>query len=545
MEAKEMCNYLTKVLRTWRFILSEDAILFSSIDAYTVTVLETLAPGLSTDDRASVRHGMSSGVLFPQVSSQSRRSRILMQLESFREPILSLTTFFEDCKLLELGMKPLRLLLPPTSRASHVNLSLRARLSERRAATPDIHPLLIQKSEHDFVSVQCPSSSAVPLAMCQLFLHNLRHFESMTGLTPRKERGKPKPLSAAMPEKACWALADLAHRLGFSSSQIDHLRSQNPELHIVSDFLLRLRPEEEYEYPSEARLELAQLVCDKVGLITRSQAARAQPIFVYDLHAQPKAHRYGRPHEDAHRSDRSYLYLDYIYGPFTATPARNLTSLGVKRFTIRAFFGELMLPRLDGGTPSQPLGPVGPNANIDGFHSGSERRQRPELIHSSPRGSEPAQRVPGEQEPPMRASGQLPDQATIHPVFEPVSMPNSAFHGVPAGCSLKHFVRQRNPAGDMILILAVDRHYTSFSCDEAGKVAFGDVTQRLANQQRCFWVVEAESHVRTSSILDLWDNAIQFRLVIVVEKSGQESSQHPPYSGRSLTELLDSLDARP
>ena len=536
-----MDNYLTKVLRIWHFIFSEDAILFSSTDAYTVTILETLAPGLSTDDCASVRHGMSSGVLFPQVSSHSTRSRILVQLESIREPILSLTTFFEDCKLLELGMKPLRLLLPPISRASRANLSLRARLSARRAATADVHPLVLQKSEHNFVSVQCPSNSAVPLAVCQLFLHNLRHFESMTGLTPRKERGKPKPVSAAMPEKACWALADLAHRLGFSSSQIDHLRSQNPELHIVSDFLLRLRPEEEYEYPSEARLELARLVCDKVDLITRSQAARSQPLFTYDLHAQPKAHRYGRPHEDAHRSDRNYLYLDHIYGPFTATPARNLTSLGVKRFTIRAFFGELILPQLDGET--QLLGPVDSNINIVGFNSDSERRQHSE--HSSPRDSEPGQRVPGEQAPPMRASGQPPDQVTTHPVFEPVSTPGPAFHSVPAGSSLRRFVQERNQGGDMILILAVDRHYASFSCDEDGRVAFGDVTQRLANRQRCFWVVEADSRVRTSSIVGLWDNAMQFRLVIVVEKSGQESTQRTPYSGRSLTGLLDSLDARP
>jgi hypothetical protein len=133
-----MINYLQRVERIWSFILDDREHLKACVDACSVQFLETLVPAFSVEDYAQVRDQMASGVLFPLITDLDTRSQIQNQLERMDEPILSLATFFESAKLLELGMKPLRLLLPKARKAS---TSLRIRLE--RCLDPALEPNMI------------------------------------------------------------------------------------------------------------------------------------------------------------------------------------------------------------------------------------------------------------------------------------------------------------------------------------------------------------------------------------------------------------------
>src|ERR1700740_3166313 len=112
MMAKENTNYVENVDRIWTYILGDKNELGCLVDPLSVRRLEMRTPKLSTDDANEVRNWMDDGILLPQITDPATRASILTRLENLSEPVLTLRTFIEDTKLVELGARPLRLLLP-------------------------------------------------------------------------------------------------------------------------------------------------------------------------------------------------------------------------------------------------------------------------------------------------------------------------------------------------------------------------------------------------------------------------------------------------
>ena len=200
--------------------------------------METLAPGLSSADQEHVTAAVEKGLLFPLLSDQSLRGRILDRLIRMREPIYSLRTYLEETKLLQLGLSSVRLLLPPFARNER-NVSIRSHFLGAHEQVTTTNMIPVQTSEDQYVLQSCPAEMVFPLKFFQLFLHGLRNFQSLTGTAPRKDRGGAKPPSIPESlESALWKLAKLAYRLGFRMQEIELLRQTSPEMSVTVDFLL-------------------------------------------------------------------------------------------------------------------------------------------------------------------------------------------------------------------------------------------------------------------------------------------------------------------
>lgn len=82
------------------------------VDANTVTMLETLTPKYSTHDAAKVTNLVGEGKAFPAIRDPGIRGGILARLLTIEGRILSIWTYLEDTKCLELLWKILRQLFP-------------------------------------------------------------------------------------------------------------------------------------------------------------------------------------------------------------------------------------------------------------------------------------------------------------------------------------------------------------------------------------------------------------------------------------------------
>lgn len=507
----------------WDHITGQDSALQEAVDPYTVSQLEALTPGLSLDDRDRVRNGMSDQTLFTATVDVQIRTGILARLESLKKPILSLYTFFEDVKLLELGMKPLRSLLPGNPRS---NVPLRSRFAQIHETLADSTSISVQRSEFDHDEWNCRSENFLGMAMCQLFLLATRHFVALNGVAPRKEKGKNKPVTQESYERALRLLADLAHRMGFRSEPIRLIQQRQPDHEMAITFLRQLLPEEEYDYDPAARYELAASICERISVASQSRRSTLQPSYFSDHYRVPKCHRYGRPYEDDHKVHRKHLFLPNICHEPHEHLNQHLSSLAIKRFAVLAFFGR-WLPDRDGST-------------------GGDDDGRP-----------PAATVTGPSRMPS-ASASLPDehrgalgesataQTGTHEDIEASGTPeqDGDYKQLDGPNALESFLMGRLQAvsnTSMALIMGAESSYTCFSL-ENGRAMFTETVCNLANEGYCFWILEGQSEVSTKPVHDLWDSAQEHKTVIAAQKHSSQDAAPIVYSGRSLAGLLTSLE---
>jgi hypothetical protein len=516
------------------FIILERHDLRSLIDAHTIQQLETLAPGLSSADQDTVVRAMQEGLLFPLISDDSVRGQILDRLTTMPEPIYSLRTYLQETKLLQLGLAPLRLLLPKLPR-NQCNTTIRALLRGAHERVRADSTIAIQVAEDQFVTRPCPADAVFPLKFCQLFLFCLRNFHSLTGTPPRKDRGKNKSYTASESfETSLWKLAKLARRLGFVTAEIEELRQRSPESQITMDFLLQQWPSDRYNCSAEQRHRLASSICAEMASYRGTQAVAMSPMYTTDLVQQPKSKRYGRPLDSEHASIRDYLFAEPIYftDPFKDPPgrlAKFLTPLALRRFTIIAFFGDLSLESLDRHGGPRPPRPDPPRPDPP----------RPDPPRPDPPRPDPPRPDPPRPDPPPHGPNP-PSQETLH------SQPNGAFEAIPSEMTPSSFVRthlQSVNAERVVLYLNDERHYTLFSKDESGRRDFNDCVQGLADRDYCFFVLSTSSKVRYTHIQALWHSAQDFSIVIAVLKRVPEQGKTFPFSGRSLAGLLSTMDA--
>ena len=127
---------------------------------------------------------MVSGELFPAIRDGDIRAQIFDRLCSMKQIIISIYTFLENTKYLELCAKILKRLLPDKYKNS---------ISKHfQALHTGQSSIKIQTSEFAFEDRKLLSSShASWLSYRQLWLFALRHFSVMDGQKPRKDIGKP------------------------------------------------------------------------------------------------------------------------------------------------------------------------------------------------------------------------------------------------------------------------------------------------------------------------------------------------------------------
>ncbi|KAI9768256.1 MAG: hypothetical protein M1840_005086 [Geoglossum simile] len=335
---EEICSYLERVRTIWCFITCDDDSLNPFVDETTVELLQSLAPSSCSGDRKLAMELVETQRVFPKLKSSARRSKVLTRLLSVNGMIFSLHTFFEDTKYLEPMVMTLRGLLPPTTKDS-----IRDAIAKRYTGVSQKDgQLYTQWGENDERYVPGSEAQRIYFGYLTLCLYGMRHFPSMTNISPRidKKPEKSIPHVSAIDQTHWHKLAELAYSLGFDSKEIQRLRRENPDEGMVRIALHQRRPEEYYEISDSDFEAEVHRQCEALKKFKRRQQPPPTPKLSDDFPAEPINRRCGKPYESSHVFDRKYLFLPLLYDTEEHTPKNSITSFAVKRYIFFAFFSR-------------------------------------------------------------------------------------------------------------------------------------------------------------------------------------------------------------
>ena len=166
---------------------------------------------------------------FPAVIPKTKRN-ILVRLRGINQPIPSIFTFLEDTKYLEPYAKVMKTLLLSGFKGS-IKAAVESRHCQKSIWKEQI-------SEDDTIlRKEISWHIAYRKAYQQLWLFSLRHFPEITGCSPRKDPGRPKPRTPAI-ESSWWSrLAALAADCGFVGLSGLSANSDSADAKMARDFL--------------------------------------------------------------------------------------------------------------------------------------------------------------------------------------------------------------------------------------------------------------------------------------------------------------------
>jgi hypothetical protein len=210
------------------------------LDKVTVEALHLRVHAISKRDYDFIEKGMGLKRLFPQIKDDTTRNSIRRRLLKIEERIPSLFLLFKDIRYLEPPAKAMRALLPKSAKKG----SLRQNFHFRPSFPGNTTQLLeLQKSETLCTSVSGSPEYLFDLAYRQTFLGAIRYFSSPSTVTTKKDMNPIKQTTIASKRLLGFKLAELAHRSGFSVSDITGVLSKEPEVRFLEDVLYSLPPE--------------------------------------------------------------------------------------------------------------------------------------------------------------------------------------------------------------------------------------------------------------------------------------------------------------
>ncbi|KAL2048962.1 hypothetical protein ABVK25_010815 [Lepraria finkii] len=408
---EEVVHYLNHIRLFWNTIIEENQNLRPLLDFRSIQLLQTRNPWASTVDNEFIVDLMHRQILFPMITDEFRRARILNRLQESECMVPSLHTWFEDTKWLEPCAKILRDLLPPGCRRS-----TRRALTGCYSHSGQDNGIVRIQSNIGLINREGSQQEAVESGYRQLWLFAWRHFPDLSSMLPLKDVGKPKPRAISSNDR-CWQkLAELARSLGFQSDQIDYL-NQNSDHRMAIEFLQQARPKEFYYFPDQLLTHQALAICRLLSSIDRP--ARNIPVDV-PITAHPRLPvelRRGRPHEYSFKDSKPRFFLPDIY----ATKSRVLSHFSVNQDIFQAFFGHRSpLEALDGtpavGPQSPPIRPAGSSSQP--APPTQEQRQPPPSDRPEPSSFEPTGSDSGAAPPIEPPNRQPPSNAPQSPRIE-------------------------------------------------------------------------------------------------------------------------------
>ncbi|KAK3061215.1 hypothetical protein LTS18_006765, partial [Coniosporium uncinatum] len=247
---EEVCNYLRTVNEVWHTITIGSASLAASLDYTTVERLQSLCPGLGSQDRDLVETLMEDRVIFPNEELTEVRDEITRAILAVPTLICTLRTFFDDVKYLQPVVLSLKRLFPS---ANH--LSLRDAVGKSYvAAHADHGQVCVEHAENVGQRLSLPYEKQVDSGYLQPLLYVWRHFPEMTSVDTKKSTASRPSNNAYRAgvrrdgEYHCrWInLAKLAATLGFDNEEIRRLKAQDPDIEVIRRNLLQLRPKHSF-----------------------------------------------------------------------------------------------------------------------------------------------------------------------------------------------------------------------------------------------------------------------------------------------------------
>ena len=335
---EELAHYLRRIRETWLRICGHDSAVHSQLDAQTVKGLEGRCLYLSTEDTACVETLMAKREIFPFVSSQSLRTRIMAELRAINFIIPSLHTFLEDTKYMEPCAQIMKSILPYKFRGTiqqGFDKSHNGQLSFQE-----------QIDEMSFLNrSEASEDHSRWKAYRQLWLFAFRHFPEMTGFPPRRDAGRPRP--SKLPLEHTWwhRIASLAEDCGYKNVRVLFPEVEDADVRMTQQFLRQARPSQYFRFDDGIFDAEVLRICQILRDVKAKRIIVDKPHLSSDRESGcgPEiSFRCGRPREISFYSDRQFLFLDYVYGNESEeTTKRFLTTYAVTRCIFHNFFGNL------------------------------------------------------------------------------------------------------------------------------------------------------------------------------------------------------------
>ncbi|KAJ6112292.1 hypothetical protein N7523_002114 [Penicillium sp. IBT 18751x] len=344
---EEILAYLNHIWNFWSSLVASDHASMKKIDQNTVEYLQLLAPGQSRTDGKTTCGIILSGQAFAEFGDEERRI-IWSRMQNFDGLIPSLYTFFEDFKYLEACAHCVKRLCGPIDISIWRTMSsIFLPSSEEGTANPRALGCLIQTSESTFRRQPATDVERLETGYLQVWLYTMRHYTLMPPDPKSDDDLLAKSTRAKPDERAIYEMAELAHQLGFQSTEINALIHSSPDHQIARSALLQARKPNRYRYNSQ---DFELLVNQIVSCFAKAvpDLPEQQQGLLADSAVKLKT-RAGEPQTRTHKQDGPLLFLDHLHADIEV--ADNVTSFFVRRCVFFAFFGKST--RLVAGNASQ------------------------------------------------------------------------------------------------------------------------------------------------------------------------------------------------
>lgn len=294
-------------------------------DPLTIELIQSRAPALSKSDFEYIQeHMRPGGLLFHAVTDPTQRSDLTQRLLATEEMIPSLYTLIRDIRYLKQPAAILGTLLPKTR-----NKTLRQRyhfyFTEIESSSQTIE---VQQSISSYTTISKTHLDSFDLSYQQLWLcaYRVCKYPSAYGQLQ---------------------IATLAHRLGFSSTEIEQELTKDPDQVIIEKAVLEalhiLRPNEKVSFDANQARQLIASFHDYIAKFFYAPAKSSPPLVTVSGSGEPLARRCG--YSSADTQDLEHLFLEQVHAPLDkcSRGGDEISSFYVKRSRHRAFFGAVNL----------------------------------------------------------------------------------------------------------------------------------------------------------------------------------------------------------
>ncbi|CZT53525.1 uncharacterized protein RSE6_15146 [Rhynchosporium secalis] len=322
---QEIAHYINSIKALLARIFDGNMTTMMHTNPMTIESIQSRCPALSKSDYEFIEEKMGSGELCPELIDPAKRADITRNLLSCEELIPSLYTLIKDIRYLKHPANHLSRLLPASRKKS-----LRQRWFHIFAGTGSNDGGVTKHQRvlgpHKTVSGGVPDSFDVCYQQLWLCSYRICKYPNAYGRLQ---------------------LAELAHRLGFSTPKIEFELTQDPAQIVIKnalrDVFHTLRPNEKFNFDAN---KADPVIATFKGYINSQETTNpklALPSITVNGNGAPLSCRCGQSKLDDR--DLVHLFLDKIHAPLPryGRDGDEISSFYVKRSRHIAFFGAIDL----------------------------------------------------------------------------------------------------------------------------------------------------------------------------------------------------------
>ncbi|KAG0645121.1 hypothetical protein D0Z07_9209 [Hyphodiscus hymeniophilus] len=306
-------------------VIGDDISTLMETDPFTIESIQSRAPALSKSDFEYIqKHMRPGGLFFPAITDSVRRTDIAQRLLATEELIPSLYTLIKDIRYLKQPAAILDSLLPKCRKKT-----LRQRYNFHFTGVESREDTIeLQQSVFSYLTISNTRLDSFDISYQQLWLCAYRICKYSNAYGQHQ-------------------VANLAHRLGFSSTEINQELKKDPDQAVIEKAVIEavsiLRPNDKFAFNVNQAKQLIASFHNCMEEIVQAPVKSSPPSITVAGSGEPLARRCGSSSADTH--DLENLFIDKVHAPLQEYQkgGDEISSFYVKRSRHRAFFGAVSL----------------------------------------------------------------------------------------------------------------------------------------------------------------------------------------------------------